>query len=118
MAFRFERRGNDLHTTVYLTLLESLIGFTKSFPSIKKTPLLISRTSVTHDGEIEAISGYGMPIRDLTNSKSSVNFGFLYITYRIQFPVALNDESKNLIKKALEGIQTFVHLIIVDYGIL
>lgn len=104
----FKRKGHHLETTIYLTLLEALTGFSKTFIHISKKPFTRTRTTVTHDGEVDIIKGLGMPIRIAQSSndrdQSSSQFGDLYIIYRVQFPAALSDASRRLVTEALQDV--------------
>lgn len=102
------RQGNDLRTTVFITLLEALTGFSKTFAHISRQPLTLSRSVVTHDGETEVVKGQGMPTRNVAGtSNPSVDFGDLYVTYKVQYPVKLSDDEKELIRRGLSNVVTW-----------
>lgn len=109
VLLRFKRKGQDLETTVYLTLLEALVGFKKTFVHISKKPFTHTRDAVTHDGEIDVLEGLGMPAQKLSQSSTPAGYGNLYITYRIKYPVSLSESSKSLIKDALSATTQWKH---------
>ncbi|KAJ1815942.1 DnaJ- protein scj1, partial [Coemansia sp. RSA 2599] len=84
----FERRGDDLHAEVSITLLDALAGFSRSILHVDdKTTIDLKRASVTPPGFVHKLSGKGMPHRQ--RSGASAKYGDMYITYWIQFPKSL-----------------------------
>ena len=92
----FQRTGDDLHTTISITLQDSLIGFTRTFKHLDDHDVVIRKTDVTYCSEIFVVKGEGMPRKD-TSSK-----GDLYVTLNIEFPRDFTPAQKEKIKAALE----------------
>jgi len=91
----FSRDGNDLQTTLKISLLDALIGFKLTIGHLDGHQVTIDKKDVTYCSEIFKIPGEGMPI------KGTKKKGDLYVTLEIEFPKTLTDSQKNLIKQAL-----------------
>lgn len=85
----FERRGNDLHLTYHITLLESLVGFHKQITHLDDHIVPITSKTITHPGQVTKLKGEGMPYH---NSMSE--HGDLYVKFVIDFPKTLTAEQK------------------------
>eukprot|EP00605_Chrysophyceae_sp_TOSAG23-4_P002821 GSChrysophyteH1.ASY1.ANO1.3106.1 assembled CDS len=92
----FTRSGNDLHMTVRISLLESLIGFRKTFSHVDGHEIVIDKQDVTHCSQVYLVKGEGMPIRGGRGKK-----GDLYATLEIDFPKRFSQNQKDLIKAAI-----------------
>jgi DnaJ-class molecular chaperone len=105
--YRFERKNNNLYTTVYITVLEALTHFSKTFNHINKKPFTLSKSNVTHDGEVVTLPGLGMPIKTSQSSNQGIKqqaYGDLVVTYRVKYPIFLSAEDQQLIKQALKNV--------------
>ena len=91
----FKRDGNDLRASLQISLLESLVGFKRTFQHLDGHEVLIEKNDVTYCSEIYKVIGQGMPI------KGSKRFGDLYVTLNINFPRNFTPQQKDLIKKAI-----------------
>ncbi|KAK9747634.1 hypothetical protein RND81_02G004600 [Saponaria officinalis] len=91
----FERDGNDLRTTINITLLEALVGFEKTIKHLDEHLVDISSKGVTKPKEVRKFKGEGMPLH-LSNKK-----GNLHVTFEVLFPTSLTDEQKQKIKEVL-----------------
>uniref|UniRef100_A0A6B2L851 J domain-containing protein n=1 Tax=Arcella intermedia TaxID=1963864 RepID=A0A6B2L851_9EUKA len=95
---RLERRNNDLLLNITISLLESLVGFTRSYIHLDGHAVPFSRDAVTKPGFQMVIKGEGMPHYGFPTQK-----GDLIITFTIQFPNSLTEEQKvgfqNLLSK-------------------
>lgn len=103
----FERKNNNLYTTVYITVLEALTHFSKTFNHINKKPFTLSKSNVTHDGEVVTLPGLGMPIKTSQSSNQGIKqqaYGDLVVTYRVKYPIFLSAEDQQLIKQALKNV--------------
>ncbi|XP_062208422.1 dnaJ protein ERDJ3B-like [Phragmites australis] len=89
---RFRREGNDLHTTVTISLLEALIGFEKNFKHLDNHLLEIGAKGVTKPNEVRRFKGEGMPLYQ-SNKR-----GDLYIKFEVTFPKTLTDDQKAKLK--------------------
>lgn len=90
---RFRREGNDLHTTVTISLRDSLVGFEKSIPHLDGHSVAVGSKGITKPKEVRRIRGEGMPVH-LSTSK-----GNLFVTYEVLFPSSLTEEQKRKIKE-------------------
>lgn len=100
--FRYVRKGNDLHMTLVIDLVQALVGFEVEFSHLDKKPIKLRKSVVTHDGEVMKVAGKGMPKRGSSSSGSST-FGDLYVTIKVKYPKKLDERQKRLIREALEG---------------
>jgi len=91
---RFTRKGNDLHMQYTISLLQALIGFTKTFNHLDGHEVKVERTEITPPGYVLKLSGEGMPVHD----SPDIN-GDLYITFVIQFPDKLTENQKEQVVK-------------------
>lgn len=84
---RFERRGDDLHVNMDITLKEALLGFTKELKHLDGHPVEVSANKVIQPGEVIRIEGQGMPINE-----ASDEFGHLYVHCTVNFPETLTEQ--------------------------
>ncbi|CAL9206132.1 unnamed protein product [Musa hybrid cultivar] len=92
---RFRREGNDLHTTVTISLLQALVGFEKTMEHLDEHPLEIGTKGITKPKEVRKFKGEGMPLH------LSTKRGDLYVTFEVLFPKSLTEDQKNKIKSVL-----------------
>lgn len=84
----FTREGADLYYTQYITLLESIIGFSKLIPTLDKTnKIKISPedNEVIQHNDLKTIIGYGLPF-----FKKNNKYGNLFVQFNIVFPTNLD----------------------------
>uniref|UniRef100_A0A7N0ZX81 DnaJ protein ERDJ3B n=1 Tax=Kalanchoe fedtschenkoi TaxID=63787 RepID=A0A7N0ZX81_KALFE len=93
---RFKREGNDLHTSVTITLVQALVGFEKTLKHLDEHPVDIGSKGVTKPKEVRKFTGEGMPLH-LSTKK-----GGLYITFEVLFPTSLTEEQKTKMKEILK----------------
>ncbi|XP_021770124.1 dnaJ protein ERDJ3B-like [Chenopodium quinoa] len=91
----FNRDGNDLRTTVTITLVQALVGFEKTIKHLDEHLVNISSKGITKPKEVRKFKGEGMPLY-LSNKK-----GDLYVTFEVLFPTSLTEEQKIKIKEIL-----------------
>ncbi|CAI0454729.1 unnamed protein product [Linum tenue] len=91
----FTRKGNDLHTTVTITLVQALVGFEKKIKHLDEHLVDIGSQGITKPKEVKKIKGEGMPLY-ASNKK-----GDLYVTFEVLFPNSLTQEQKTKIKEVL-----------------
>lgn len=92
----FLRRGDDLETTMRITLLDSLVGFSAKIEHVDGHLVTVSKKDVTHCSEVVKIVGEGMPKRGGKKGR-----GDLFVTLEITFPKQLTDSQKSQIRSAL-----------------
>ncbi|KAJ2760634.1 DnaJ- protein scj1 [Coemansia nantahalensis] len=94
----YERRGDNLHAEVTITLLEALVGFNRTITHVDdKAEIPLHRQRVTPPGHVQRLAGKGMPRRP------GAGHGDLLVTYWIQFPVAVDAAATEHISRALGG---------------
>jgi DnaJ-class molecular chaperone len=93
---QFTRDGNNLHVAMTISLLESLVGFSKTFAHLDGHEVHIEKSDITYCSEVFVVPGEGMPIKGNTRKR-----GDLLITLSIDFPKAFTSSQKDLIKQAL-----------------
>ncbi|KAI9098923.1 hypothetical protein K1719_024690 [Acacia pycnantha] len=91
----FRREGNDLHTTVTITLVQALVGFEKTIKHLDEHLVDISSKKITNPKEVRKFKGEGMPLH--MSSKK----GDLYVTSEVLFPTSLTEEQKTKIQAIL-----------------
>nr|XP_027099251.1 dnaJ protein ERDJ3B-like [Coffea arabica] len=91
----FRREGNDLHTTVTITLVQALVGFEKTIKHLDDHLVDIGTKGVTKPKEVRKFKGEGMPLH-FSNKK-----GDLYVTFEVLFPTSLTEDQKTQIKAIL-----------------
>ncbi|EEE62392.1 dnaJ protein ERDJ3B precursor [Oryza sativa Japonica Group] len=92
---RFRREGNDLHTTVTISLLQALVGFEKTIKHLDNHMVEIGTKGITKPKEVRKFKGEGMPLYQ-SNKK-----GDLYVTFEVLFPKTLTDDQKSKLKSIL-----------------
>lgn len=92
----FTRQGNNLHMTQRITLLESLVGFRKTFTHLDGHEVVIDKNDVTYCSQVYTVKNEGMPIKGSKGKR-----GDLFVTLEIDFPRKFSDEQKAQIKKAM-----------------
>lgn len=92
---RFRREGNDLHTTVTITLLDALVGFEKDIDHLDGHKVAVGSNLVTKPKVVRKFPGEGMPVFESTKK------GSLFVTFEVIFPSSLTEEQKGVISKTL-----------------
>ncbi|KAJ7973039.1 DnaJ protein like [Quillaja saponaria] len=91
----FRREGNDLHTTVTITLVQALVGFEKTIKHLDEHLVDISSKGITTPKEVRNFKGEGMPYH--LSSKR----GDLYVKFEVLFPTSLTEDQKTKLKAIL-----------------
>jgi DnaJ-class molecular chaperone len=86
---RFERKGDDLYTTVSVPLYTVVLGGEIEVPTIKGTKLALKIPAATQNGRTFRLAGQGMP-----NLKDPNKRGDLMARLEVQLPTELTDEEK------------------------
>ncbi|KAG1365284.1 DnaJ protein ERDJ3B [Cocos nucifera] len=92
---RFRREGNDLHTTVTISLVQALVGFERTIEHLDEHLVEIGTKGITKPKEVRKFKGEGMPLH-LSSKK-----GDFYVTYEVLFPKSLTEDQKTKIKAIL-----------------
>ena len=86
----FERSGNDLKTTVKISLKQALLGFRKTLTHLDNREIVLDRTGkITKPGEVEKVIREGMPVYEAASDK-----GDLIVTYQVELPQTLTHEQR------------------------
>lgn len=86
---RFERKGDDVYTTVATPLYTAVLGGEVEVPTLKGTKLALKIPSATQNGRTFRLTGQGMP-----NLKNPQKKGDLLAKIEVQLPSELSDEEK------------------------
>lgn len=92
----FRREGDDLHAHFTISLLESLVGFSRTLEHLDGHQVTIAKEDVTYCGEVFTVANEGMPIKGTRGAR-----GHLFVTLNIDFPASFTPQQKNLIRQAL-----------------
>ncbi|OIT02533.1 PREDICTED: dnaJ protein ERDJ3B-like [Nicotiana attenuata] len=92
---QFKREGNDLRTTVTITLVQALVGFEKTIKHLDDHLVDISSKGITKPKEVRKFKDEGMPLH-FSNKK-----GDLYVKFEVLFPTSLTEDQKKQIKEIL-----------------
>lgn len=87
----FERKGNDLHTTLTIDLLTAILGGEANFTTLSGQNIKIKIQAGTQPGSDVRIKDKGMPLYNQTNM-----FGNLYLKIKVVIPTQLSPEEKKL----------------------
>jgi len=91
----FARQGDDLHTTMGISLLDSLVGFRHFIRHVDDHQVWVEKDSVAYCGEVIKVVGEGMP------KKSGKGRGDMYLTLNIEFPTHFTEQQKKELRKTL-----------------
>ncbi len=91
-----ERDGNNLKMNLDISLLDSLVGFRKTFQHVDGHEVVVEKREVSHCTQLLVVPGEGMPIKGRRGMR-----GDLHVTLHIHFPQAFSNTQKDLFRKAL-----------------
>ena len=97
----FRRTGDDLMLNATISLLDALVGFTRTVPHLDGHLVTLASTGVTRPGDVQRVPGEGMPLFQHPERR-----GDLFVTYTVDFPEALSEEQKALARQLLGGAAT------------
>jgi len=92
---KFERKGDDLWTTITLNLLDALVGCTISIEHLDGHIVQYEKETVSSHGEILKIANEGMP------KFNGYGKGILYVKILLEFPDYFTSEQKEELKNLL-----------------
>jgi curved DNA-binding protein len=90
---RFERKGNDLYTTVPVSMYTLLLGGRTTIALLSGKTLTLTIPPQTQNGRVFRISGQGMPLMH------SSHFGDLYVTVSAILPTNLSPQARKLVEE-------------------
>lgn len=104
---RYMRDGNDnLHTRIYVTLEESIVGFNMSIPHVSGKFVNVVRDGITMDGQVIKIPGKGMPKKGAPQT-----FGDLLVQVKTRYPnKILSKEAITHVQAAFRKIHSWIHM--------
>merc|ERR1712232_1520142 len=82
----FRREGDNLHMMVKLSLLESLVGFSKAFAHMDGHEFTVARNDPTPHDFVMTLPGEGMPKHNVPSDK-----GALLVRFEVAFPARITD---------------------------
>jgi len=89
----FERKENDLHMTLTITLKEALLGFSKTLKHLDEHDVEIESDKITRPHSVQKIKGEGMPLHNYPS-----DFGDLHVKFVVDMPRSLTAEQAEAIK--------------------
>jgi DnaJ-class molecular chaperone len=92
----FVRDGDNLRMEMHISLLDSLVGFSKTFRHLDGHEVIVRRGEVTYCSEVVMIRGEGMPVKGRKGVR-----GDLYITLLIDFPRQFTEGQKQQLRAAI-----------------
>jgi curved DNA-binding protein len=84
----FERKGDDLHTSIGVPLTTAVLGGEAQVPTITGS-VRLKIPETTQSGQIFRLKGHGMPVVGKPDTR-----GDLYATVDVQLPRSLNQEQR------------------------
>ena len=90
-----KRSGDDLHTTVTISLKEALLGFSKEISHLDGHKVKVSSLTPTAPDQVIKVSKEGMPKHNFSSE-----FGDLYVKLKVDFPRSLQEAQKKAIGEA------------------
>lgn len=95
----FRRKGDhDLQAVVPLSLREALLGFAKRIRHLDGRPVEVVCSGVTQPGHVEVLHGKGLP-----RAGSPLEFGDLFLEYRVALPASLSPAQKAQLEDFFKG---------------
>ncbi|PWY70278.1 DnaJ-domain-containing protein [Aspergillus heteromorphus CBS 117.55] len=92
----FKRQGDNLVTTVEVSLKEALTGWERIVRTIDGKSIRVSKPGPTHPGHEERFPGLGMTI-----SRKPSERGDLLVRVNVRFPASLSASQKEILKDTL-----------------
>lgn len=92
----FTRDGDDLHTTMVISLKEALTGFKKAIKQLDGREVVVESDGVTKPFEVRRIKGEGMPVHNFPSQT-----GDMHVKFEIKFPKTLSSEQVATLKELL-----------------
>lgn len=97
----FVRQGDNLHTTVTISLKDALVGFETEIEHIDGHKVAIARKEVTIPDQVAVIAGEGMPI------KGTSSFGDLHVKFFIAFPAHIKTPSRETLSRSTSPLAQY-----------
>ena len=91
---RFERRGNDLHTTATVNVFTAILGGEADVETLSGI-IKLNIPEGTQPEQVFRLAGRGMP-----SVKNKDEKGDLYVRLKVQIPKYLSSEQRKLLEEA------------------
>lgn len=95
---KFERKGNNLHMKISVTLQEALLGFKQNIRHLDGHIVELKRDKITSDQDVIKIKGEGMPLKD-----DPASFGDLNVLANVVFPNTLTKEQREGVARIFQA---------------
>lgn len=92
----FRRKGNNLETTLKISLRDALLGFTKHITHMDGRQVQVSQGDITQFGARIKVANEGMPKHNVPSEK-----GDLVVVLEYDMPRVLNEAQRELLDKLL-----------------
>lgn len=93
----FTRDGDNLKMEMVISLLDSLVGFRKTFKHLDGHEVVVEKKDVSFCSQVVTVKGEGMPRKGQRQQQR----GDLFVTLLIDFPRSFTEAQKDLIRKAM-----------------
>ena len=94
---RFERKGDDLHSTIQVDLYTALLGGKVRVPTLSG-PVMLTIKPETQNGQTFRLRGKGMP-----KLRKKGQYGDLYAKLDVQLPTQLTPRQRELLAQMREA---------------
>lgn len=94
----YKREGDNLKMNLELSLLEALVGYSKSIKTLEGKELVVSNKNVTRPDQEIRFPGRGMP-----NQRDPSKKGDLIMKAQVRFPLSLTEGQKEHIRAAFKS---------------
>jgi len=95
----FERKGDDLFTTINISFTEAALGTEKEIKTLDGKTLVLKIPGGTDSGEIFRLKGKGI------KHFNSSGFGDLYVTIQVKTPKNLSKKAKELLEELQKEVK-------------
>lgn len=92
----YTRNGNNLEMSITISLLDSLVGFRRTFKHLDNHEFVVEKRDVSYCSQVVVVKNQGMPIKGSKNQ-----FGDLHVTLLIDFPSHFTLSQKESLRKIL-----------------
>ncbi|MGE4554992.1 MAG: molecular chaperone DnaJ [Candidatus Paceibacterota bacterium] len=89
----FERKGDDLYTSVYISFKDAVLGTKKEIKTLDGKKIMLKIPPGTNSGEIFRVRGKGIKHFNATG------YGDLYVTVKIETPKKVSSKAKKLLEE-------------------
>ena len=101
----FKRKGNDLYFKQKISLVDALLSAPFQFTALDGRNFPLTLSEVVSPQSVKMVKGEGMPICEknaLSELKGADRKGDLYVTFDIQFPKRMDQDTKEELARILD----------------